>query len=59
MPMHGTIKLLNAKIRSWARSLKGYTCTQSPISDHCKKGICVKKKFGVLAGSKGTYPELN
>ena len=51
-------KLLNAKVRSWARSFKGYTCTQSPISDHCKKGICVKKKFGVLAGSKGTYPEL-
>ena len=51
-------KTLNAKVRSWARSLKGYTCTQSPISDHCKKGICVKKKFGVLAGSKGTYPEL-
>ena len=25
---------------------------------HCKKGICVKKKFGVLAGSKGTYPAL-
>ena len=51
-------KLLNAKVRSWARSLKGYTCTQSPISDHCKKGICVKKRFGVLAGSKGTYPVL-
>ena len=51
-------KTLNAKIRSWARSFKGYTCTQSPISDHCKKGICVKKKFGVLSGSKGTYPEL-
>ena len=51
-------KLLNAKVRSWNRSEKGYTCTQSPISDHCKKGICVKKKFGVLAGSKGNYPEL-
>ena len=51
-------KTLNAKIRSWTRSFKGYTCTQSPISDHCKKGICVKKKFGVLSGSKGTYPEL-
>ena len=51
-------KLLNAKVRSWNRSEKGFTCTQSPISDHCKKGICVKKKFGVLAGSKGTYPEL-
>ena len=51
-------KLLNAKVRSWNRSEKGYTCTQSPISDHCKKGICVKKKFGVLAGSKGTYPIL-
>jgi len=51
-------KTLNAKVRSWARSLKGFTCTQEPISLHCKKGICVKKKFGVLAGSKGTYPEL-
>jgi hypothetical protein len=51
-------KLLNAKVRSWTRSEKGFTCTQSPISDHCKKGICVKKKFGVLAGSKGDYPEL-
>jgi len=51
-------KLLNAKVRSWTRSEKGFTCTQSPISDHCKKGICVKKKFGVLAGSKGAYPEL-
>ena len=51
-------KLLNAKVRSWNRSEKGFTCTQEPISLHCKKGICVKKKFGVLAGSKGNYPEL-
>jgi hypothetical protein len=51
-------KLLTAKVRSWNRSEKGYTCTKEPISLHCKKGICVKKKFGVLAGSKGTYPEL-
>ena len=51
-------KLLSAKVRSWNRSEKGFTCTQSPINDHCKKGICVKKKFGVLAGSKGNYPEL-
>jgi len=51
-------KLLNAKVRSWNRSEKGFTCTQEPISLHCKKGICVKKKFGVLLGSKGTYPEL-
>ena len=49
---------LNAKVRSWNRSEKGFTCTKEPISLHCKKGICVKKKFGVLAGSKGTYPEL-
>jgi len=51
-------KLLNAKVRSWNRSEKGYTCTKEPISLHCKKGICVKKKYGVLAGSKGTYPVL-
>ena len=51
-------RILNAKIRSWNKSEKGYTCTESPINDHCKKGICLKKKFGVLAGSKGTYPIL-
>ena len=51
-------KKLNAKVKSWKRSEKGYTCNESPISDFCKKGICVKKKFGVLAGSKGAYPVL-
>ena len=49
---------LNAKVRSWSKSEKGYTCTQSPLSEHCKKGICVKKKFGILAGSKGSYPVM-
>jgi len=34
-------KLLNAKVRSWNRSEKGFTCTKEPISLHCKKGICV------------------
>ena len=52
-------KFLNQKVKSWNRSSKGYTCTQSPLSEHCKKGICVKKRFGVLAGSKGSYPSLN
>jgi hypothetical protein len=51
-------KFLNQKVKSWNRSSKGYTCTQSPLSENCKKGICVKKKFGVLAGSKGSYPVL-
>ena len=51
-------RILNAKIRSWNKSEKGFTCSESPINDHCKKGICIKKKFGVLAGSKGTYPIL-
>ena len=51
-------KILVAKLKSWKRSDKGYTCTQSPLSDFCKKGICVKKRFGVLAGSKGSYPIL-
>jgi len=49
---------LKQKTRSWNRSEKGYTCNQNPISDFCKKGICVKKKFGILAGSKGQYPVL-
>ena len=51
-------RVLAGKIRSWNKSDKGFTCTQTPISDHCKKGICIKKKFGVLAGSKGNYPTL-
>jgi len=51
-------KTVNAKVRSWSKQYKGYTCTQSPISEHCKKGICVKKRFGILAGSKGNYPVL-
>ncbi len=51
-------KILVAKLKSWKRSDKGYTCTQSPLSDFGKKGICVKKRFGVLAGSKGSYPIL-
>mgnify|MGYP001276539572 CR=1 FL=1 len=53
-----TDQKLKAKVNSWAKSEKGYTCTQSPLSDFCKKGICVKKKFGILAGSKGSYPVL-
>ncbi len=51
-------KVLTAKLKSWKRSDKGYTCKESPLSDFCKKGICVKKRFGVLAGSKGSYPVL-
>ena len=60
-PVHANAwdkQTLTAKVRSWSKSEKGYTCTQSPISDYCKKGICVKKKFGILAGSKGSYPVL-
>ena len=51
-------KMVAAKVRSWTKQFKGFTCTQSPISEHCKRGICVKKKFGILAGSKGNYPVL-
>jgi len=51
-------KILTSKLKSWKRSDKGYTCTQSPLAEFCKKGICVKKKFGVLAGSQGSYPLL-
>jgi len=49
---------LKAKVKSWNRGSKGYQCTQSPLSENCKRGICVKKKFGVLSGSKGSYPVL-
>ena len=51
-------KFLGQKVKSWNRSSKGYTCTESRLSEHCKKGICVKKKFGVLRGAKGSYPVL-
>ena len=59
--IHGnawTDQKLKAKIKSWAKTEKGYTCNQDPLFEHCKKGICVKKKFGVLSGSKGSYPAL-
>ena len=61
-PVHANAwdtQTLNSKVRSWSKSEKGYTCTQSPLSDFCKKGVCVKKKFGILAGSKGSYPVLS
>ena len=61
-PVHANAweaKAVNAKVRSWSKSEKGYTCTQSPLNDYCKKGICVKKKYGILAGSKGSYPILS
>jgi len=53
-----TDQKLKSKINSWAKSEKGYTCNEDPLWSACKKGICVKKKFGVLAGSKGSYPIL-
>ena len=59
--IHGnawTDQKLKAKIKSWTKTEKGYTCNQDPLFEHCKKGICVKKKFGVLSGSKGSYPAL-
>ena len=49
---------LKSKVNSWTKTEKGYTCTADPIASFCKKGICVKKKFGVLSGSKGSYPVL-
>ena len=35
-------KKLAAKTKSWNRGSKGYKCNESPLSEHCKKGICVK-----------------
>ena len=53
-----TDQKLKSKVNSWAKSEKGYTCNDDPLWSACKKGICVMKKFGVLAGSKGSYPIL-
>ena len=53
-----TDQKLKSKITSWSKSEKGYTCNEDPLWSACKKGICVKKKFGVLSGSKGSYPVL-
>jgi len=53
-----TDQKLKSKITSWSKSEKGYTCNEDPLWSACKKGICVKKKFGVLYGSKGSYPVL-
>ena len=53
-----TDQKLKSKITSWSKSEKGYTCNEDPLWSACKTGICVKKKFGGLSGSKGSYPVL-
>ena len=51
--MHGMIRLLSAKLKSWKRSDKGYTCTQSPLADFVRKVYVLKKDLGSWPDQKG------
>jgi len=47
---------LTQKIRSWKQQYKGYTCNQDPIAQHCMRGLCVKRAFGVASDYQDAYP---
>ena len=47
---------LTQKIRSWKQNYKGYTCNQDPIAQHCMRGLCVKRTFGIASDFHDSYP---
>ena len=47
---------LTQKIRSWKQQYKGYTCNQDPIAQHCMRGLCVKRAFGIASDFQDSYP---
>jgi hypothetical protein len=61
-----TPPLPQEEVQNIARSLKRreyvYTCSQVPLSDHCRKTECKKRKFGVgvfrSTANEGKFPEL-
>jgi hypothetical protein len=47
---------LTQKIRSWKQNYKGYTCNQDPIAQHCMRGLCVKRTYGIASDFQDSYP---
>ena len=50
---------IKSKIKNWEKQKKGFTCTDPLLEPNCMKALCVKRKFGVLAGEKTNYPTLS
>jgi hypothetical protein len=56
---HWTDDHIKSKIKSWEKQEKGFTCSDPLLQPHCMKALCMKRKFGVLAGEKANYPPLS
>ena len=56
---HWTDDHIKSKIKNWEKQNKGFTCTDPLLEPNCMKALCVKRKFGVLAGEKTNYPTLS
>ena len=56
---HWTDDHIKSKIKNWEKQKKGFTCTDPLLEPNCMKALCVKRKFGVLAGEKTNYPALS
>ena len=56
---HWTDDHIKSKIKNWEKQKKGFTCTDPLLEPNCMKALCVKRKFGVLAGEKTNYPTLS
>ena len=49
---------VKSKIKSWDKETKGYQCNGELLSPVCIKGVCVKRKYGVLSDNKETWPRM-
>ena len=49
---------VKSKIKSWDKETKGYQCNGELLSPVCVKGVCVKRKYGVLSDNKETWPRM-
>ena len=53
-----TIPEVQSVIKSVGRKEYIYSCTKSPIAQHCQSGLCRTRKFGVGASASGRFPSL-
>ena len=52
-------KTASKRQKTLERELEWFTCTDPLLEPNCMKALCVKRKFGVLAGEKTNYPTLS
>jgi len=52
-------KKVEAKIKSWQKQEKGYTCEDGVITPVCMKDECYKRKFGKKSDNIIQWPELS